>query len=152
MSTAMFGAGCFWSVEHAFRQVEGVTETEVGYAGGTVENPTYELVCSDTTGHAEVVRVRYDPAVLPYDKLLDTFFTCHDPTQRDRQGPDVGKQYRSAIFFFDEAQREAAERKIELLKKDRDIATQIVPAATFYRAEEYHQRYIEKNGGAACGI
>ncbi len=152
MSEAMFGAGCFWSVEHAFRQVEGVTDTEVGYAGGTVENPTYEQVCSGDTGHAEVVRVEFDPAVITYDRLLDAFFACHDPTQRDRQGPDIGKQYRSAIFYFDEAQREAAERKVEALKKDRDIATQIVPAMPFYRAEEYHQRYIEKNGGAACGI
>ncbi|HHN77615.1 MAG TPA: peptide-methionine (S)-S-oxide reductase, partial [Phycisphaerales bacterium] len=116
MSEAMFGAGCFWSVEHAFRQVEGVTDTEVGYAGGTVENPTYERVCAGDTGHAEVVRVEFEPSVITYDQLLDAFFACHDPTQRDRQGPDIGKQYRSAIFYFDEAQREAAERKVEALK------------------------------------
>jgi len=150
--TAMFAAGCFWGVEHAFRQVDGVLDTEVGYAGGTVENPTYEQVCTDTTGHAEVVRLTFDPATVSYDRLLDVFFGNHDPTQRDRQGPDVGRQYRSAVFTFDESQKRAAEAKIAALRKGKNVATEVEPAGAYYRAEEYHQRYIEKNGAGACGI
>jgi len=150
--TAMFAAGCFWGVEHAFRQVDGVLDTEVGYAGGTVENPTYEQVCTDTTGHAEVVRLTFDPATVTYDRLLDVFFGNHDPTQRDRQGPDIGRQYRSAVFTFDESQKRAAEAKIAALRKGKDVVTEVEPAGAYYRAEEYHQRYIEKNGARACGI
>lgn len=150
--TAMFAAGCFWGVEHAFRQVDGVLDTEVGYAGGTVENPTYEQVCTDTTGHAEVVRLTFDPATVSYEQLLDVFFGNHDPTQRNRQGPDVGRQYRSAVFTFDERQKRAAEAKIAALREGKDVVTEIEPAGAYYKAEEYHQRYIEKNGAGACGI
>ncbi len=154
--TAMFGAGCFWGVEHAFRQVDGVLETAVGFAGGTTENPTYEQVCTDQTGHAEVVLVEFDPAAVSFEMLLETFFASHDPTQRNRQGPDIGRQYRSVVFAFNKAQRDAAERAIEALASSgrfkKPIVTEVKQAAPFYRAEEYHQRYIEKNGGAACGI
>jgi peptide-methionine (S)-S-oxide reductase len=154
--TAMFGAGCFWGVEHAFRQVDGVLETAVGFAGGTTENPTYEQVCTDQTGHAEVVLVEFDPAAVTFEMLLETFFGCHDPTQRNRQGPDIGRQYRSVVFAFSKAQRDAAERAIEALASSgrfkKPIVTEVKQSAPFYRAEEYHQRYIEKNGGAACGI
>ena len=155
METAIFGAGCFWHVEHAFRQVEGVTSVESGYTGGHVADPTYKQVCREDTGHAEAVRVQYDPARVGYEQLLETFWQCHDPTQVDRQGPDVGRQYRSAIFYTDEAQREAAQRSRDALQASGrlrgEIATEIVPASTFYRAEEYHQRYLEKNG-VVCGI
>lgn len=154
--TAMFGAGCFWSVEHAFRQVDGVIDTEVGYAGGSTENPTYEQVCTDQSGHAEVVRMTFDPARITYESLLGVFFSCHNPTQRDRQGADVGRQYRSIVFARDAAQRAAAEKAIADLdavgKHDKPIATRIEDAPPFYRAEEIHQRYVEKNGSAACGI
>ncbi len=147
-ATAVFAAGCFWGVEAAFRATDGVLETQVGYTGGHTAEPTYEQVCSDTTGHAEAVRVVYDPAVVSYDQLLGVFWGKHDPTQKNRQGPDVGSQYRSAIFFFDDAQRAAAEASLAGQQKryDRPIATQIVPAATFYPAEEYHQQYFEKHG------
>ncbi len=155
MATGIFAAGCFWHVEHAFRQVPGVSEVESGYIGGHVDNPTYKLVCREDTGHAEAVRVTYDPQRVSYEQLLATFWQSHDPTQVDRQGPDIGRQYRSAIFYCDEDQREAAERsKRELQWSNRlkgTIATEIVPADTFYRAEEYHQRYFEKNG-IVCGI
>lgn len=154
--TAMFGAGCFWSVEHAFRQVPGVLDTAVGFAGGTTENPTYEQVCTDGTGHAEVVRVEFDPATISYNDLLEVFFANHDPTQRNRQGPDIGRQYRSVIFWFDLAQQRDAHDAVERLAASgrfaRPIATEIAPSSPFYRAEEYHQRYIEKNGNAACGL
>ena len=155
METAIFGAGCFWHVEHAFRQVEGVTSVESGYTGGHVADPTYKQVCREDTGHAEAVRVQYDPAQVGYERLLETFWQCHDPTQLNRQGPDIGRQYRSAIFYLDESQREAAERSRDALQASGrvrgEIATEIVPAGTFYRAEEYHQRYLEKNG-VVCGI
>lgn len=155
MATAIFAAGCFWHVEHAFRQVPGVTGVESGYIGGHVENPTYKQVCREDTGHAEAVRVEYDPDRVGYAELLEVFWRCHDPTQVDRQGPDIGRQYRSAIFWVDEAQRTAAEAaRQDLQWSDRvqgDIATEIVPAGEFYRAEEYHQRYFEKNG-IVCGI
>ena len=151
---ATFGAGCFWGVEAAFRQVDGVIATAVGYEGGRLEDPTYEDVCSHTTGHAEVVQVTYDPDRVSYDELLDVFWRKHDPTQLNRQGWDVGDQYRSVVFFHDEEQRAAAERsKAELGAAGvyrKPIVTQIEPAQTFYRAEEYHQRYLEKQGRSTC--
>jgi peptide-methionine (S)-S-oxide reductase len=149
---ATFGAGCFWGVEAAFRQLEGVTQTEAGYEGGTLENPTYEDVCSHTTGHAEVVEVTYDPERISYDELLRVFWAKHDPTQLNRQGWDIGDQYRSVVFVHDEEQREAAEQsKAEQQKRYRaPIVTQIEPAQTFYVAEDYHQQYLEKRGRATC--
>jgi peptide-methionine (S)-S-oxide reductase len=151
---ATFGAGCFWGVEAAFRQVDGVTATAVGYAGGHTDNPTYHDVCSHATGHAEVVEVTYDPERVSYEDLLDVFWGKHDPTQLNRQGWDIGDQYRSVIFFHDEEQRAAAERsKAELDASGqyrKPIVTLIEPASTFYRAEEYHQRYLEKQGRASC--
>jgi len=153
---ATFGAGCFWGVEAAFRKTPGVTDTAVGYAGGTVENPTYEQVCTDKTGHAEVVQVEYDPEKVSYEQLLDVFWSSHDPTQLNRQGPDVGRQYRSVIFFHDDAQRAAAEKSKAALessgKHSRPIVTEIEPAPTFHRAEDYHQRYLEKRGQTSCAI
>jgi len=153
---ATFGAGCFWGVEIAFRQIPGVLDALAGYSGGTMPNPTYEDVCSDRTGHAEVVQVTFDPARVSYDRLLDVFFTSHDPTQLNRQGPDVGRQYRSAIFYHSEEQREAAEaakRKWEASGRwKRPIVTEISPAAPFWKAEEYHQRYLEKRGLASCHV
>lgn len=152
---ALFAEGCFWGVEATFRQVPGVTDVLVGYSGGHTENPTYENVCSHTTGHAETVRVEFDPAVVPYDKLLEVFWSSHDPTQRNRQGPDVGDQYRSAIFYLTPAQKAAAETSKAALEKSgrfggRPIATLIEPAGKFWPAEEYHQRYLEKHGAASC--
>ncbi len=151
---AMFGAGCFWGVEAAFRRVNGVAETAVGYSGGWTENPTYKDVCTDRTGHAEVVLVTYDADKVSYEELLDVFWKCHDPTQLDRQGPDIGKQYRSVIFYFDEEQKAAAQaskaKLQESLKRGKNIVTEIAPASTFYRAEEYHQRHLEKRGGKSC--
>ena len=156
MANAMFGAGCFWGVEAAFRRVKGVKSTAVGYAGGHVKNPTYHDVCTDTTGHAEVVRVEYDPAVTSYDDLLNVFWENHDPTTLNRQGPDVGRQYRSAIFFESPEQEAAARASRERLEKSgrfkRPIVTQIEPATEFWRAEEYHQQYLEKRGLATCHI
>lgn len=153
---ATFGAGCFWGVEADFRQVEGVVATAVGYEGGKTTNPTYRDVCSHTTGHAEVVEVEYDPARVSYDDLLTVFWEGHDPTQFNRQGPDVGDQYRSVIFYSTPEQRAAAEASKQRLeqagKYRRPIVTQIVPAETFYRAEEYHQQYLEKRGLASCHI
>ena len=153
---ATFGAGCFWHVEEAFRKLPGVVATSVGYAGGTRERPTYEDVCSDTTGHAEVVEVQFDPARVSYETLLGLFWDNHDPTTPNRQGPDVGSQYRSAIFYHDDAQRRAAEASKSALAESgrfrRPIVTQIAPAPTFWRAEDYHQQYLEKRGWAACGV
>jgi peptide-methionine (S)-S-oxide reductase len=153
---ATFGAGCFWGVEASFRKVAGVVDTAVGYMGGTLKNPTYEQVCSHTSGHAEVVQVEYDPKKVSYEKLLEVFWMIHDPTQRDRQGSDVGQQYRSVIFFHTDGQKKAAERSKEALQKSRKvlgpIATAIEPAAEFWRAEEYHQRYLEKRGGGGCSL
>ncbi|HSN57561.1 MAG TPA: peptide-methionine (S)-S-oxide reductase MsrA [Candidatus Sulfomarinibacteraceae bacterium] len=154
---ATFGAGCFWGVEMSFRRMDGVTDTEVGYAGGHTENPSYQEVCSHTTGHAEVVQVEFDPARVSYEELLDAFFEMHDPTQVNRQGPDVGDQYRSVIFTHSEDQRRAAvARKAELEgsgRFPRPVATQIGAAPTFWRAEEYHQQYIEKRGTAgSCAV
>ncbi len=146
--TAIFAAGCFWGVESTFRSVEGVLETEVGYIGGHVENPTYKQVCSDRTGHAEAVRVVYDPDQVCYEKLLEVFWSCHDPTQKNRQGPDVGSQYRSAIFYGSDRQKSQAQasRASQAEKRDRPIATEITEAGTFWPAEEYHQQYLEKTG------
>ncbi|MGQ9808173.1 MAG: peptide-methionine (S)-S-oxide reductase MsrA [Armatimonadota bacterium] len=147
---ATFGAGCFWGVEAAFRKVDGVVETAVGYSGGHTANPTYEDVCSHTTGHAEVVQVTFDPSKVSYRQLLDVFWSIHDPTQVNRQGPDIGDQYRSVIFYHSEEQRRAAEESKAVLEAsgrlDRPVATKIEPAKTFWRAEEYHQRYYEKRG------
>jgi peptide-methionine (S)-S-oxide reductase len=152
---ATFGAGCFWGVELAFRNVNGVVATAVGYAGGDVDNPTYEMVCTDTTGHAEVVRVEYDPDVVSYERLLDVFWQCHDPTQVNRQGPDIGRQYRSVIIPDDSAQAAAAEASRARLEASgrlrRPVATRIEPAGTFWPAEDYHQQYLEKRGYKACG-
>jgi peptide-methionine (S)-S-oxide reductase len=154
LEKATFGAGCFWGVEVAFRQVPGVVEAIAGYLGGTLPNPTYKDVCTGRTGHAEVVEVTYDPARVSYDDLLNVFWSSHDPTTLNRQGPDRGTQYRSAIFHHNEAQQAAA-----IASKDRwaerfssPIVTEITPASTFYRAEEYHQRYLEKRGLASCHI
>lgn len=148
MAIATFGAGCFWGVESAFRRVEGVTSTSVGYAGGTLANPTYQDVCTGKTGHAEVVQVEFDPAVVSYDRLLDVFFDIHDPTQVDRQGPDVGSQYRSVVFTHDADQAAAAETAKQQLASagapDRPIATAIEPAGDYWLAEDYHQQYDEK--------
>lgn len=156
MSTeiATFAAGCFWGVEAAFRQVPGVLEVVSGYTGGRVDSPTYRQVCSHTTGHAEAVEVTFDPQRVSYDRLLDLFWEIHDPTQLNRQGPDVGDQYRSAIFTHGAEQERAAlaSRDRERAKHPRPIVTQIVPAQRFWPAEEYHQRYFEKNGGAACHV
>jgi peptide-methionine (S)-S-oxide reductase len=152
--TATFGAGCFWGVEIAFRNVPGVTDTAVGYEGGTLPNPTYEDVCSHTTGHAEVVQVDFDPEEVSYDELLDVFWDVHDPTQVNRQGPDVGSNYRSVIFFHSPEQRERAlESKARVQTRfDRSIATEITPASDFWPAEEYHQQYLVKRGLATCRI
>ena len=154
MAITTFGAGCFWGVEAAFRQIQGVTSTAVGYLGGTVDNPTYQDVCTGSTGHAEVVQVEYDPAQIAYEDLLDVFWKCHDPTTLDRQGPDVGAQYRSAVFFHTPEQE-----AIVLVSKEkaqdrfkRPIVTEITPASAFYRAEEYHQQYLENRGQASCHL
>ena len=156
MEKATFGAGCFWGVEAAFRQVNGVTATAVGYAGGHFENPTYRDVCSGRTGHAEVVEVEFDPAVVSYDELLNVFWENHDPTTLNRQGPDVGEQYRSAIFYHTPEQETAARASKEALEQSgkyrRPVVTEIVPAPKFYRAEDYHQQYFEKRGISHCHI
>jgi peptide-methionine (S)-S-oxide reductase len=156
MNKATFGAGCFWGVEEAFRIVPGVVDTAVGYSGGNTVNPSYHDVCTDTTGHAEVVEVTFDPARVSYEHLLDVFFSIHDPTTPNRQGPDVGTQYRSAVFYHDEAQRAAAEAAKARLqasgKLRRPVVTEITPASPFYRAEEYHQRYLAKRGRSNCHI
>ncbi|HXW02485.1 MAG TPA: peptide-methionine (S)-S-oxide reductase MsrA [Candidatus Nitrosotenuis sp.] len=147
---ATFGAGCFWCVEDVFRRTKGVISTTVGYSGGNTKNPTYNDVCTDLTGHAEVVQVEYDPNVLPYENLLDVFWNSHDPTQLNRQGPDIGTQYRSVIFCHDPQQEEIARKSKEALDKSgkfgKKIATEIQPAAEFYKAEEYHQQYYAKCG------
>ena len=145
---ATFGAGCFWHVEEEFRKVKGVVDTSVGFAGGTVPEPSYERVCQGNTGHAEVVHLKYDPKVISYDRLLDVFWKIHDPTQLNRQGPDTGEQYRSVIFYYDEKQKQAALKSKAKMEKSgkykKPIVTQIVSASKFFKAEEYHQRYLEK--------
>jgi peptide-methionine (S)-S-oxide reductase len=154
IETASFGAGCFWQVEVEFRNTAGVVDAVVGYMGGNVENPTYEQVCTDRTGHAEVVEVKFDPDEISYEQLIDVFWGLHDPTQMNRQGPDVGTQYRSAIFVNSDEQREVAEASRERAQEgyDRPIATTIEPANSFWPAEDYHQRYLEKRGLATCRI
>lgn len=151
---ATFGGGCFWGVEVAFRNVPGVTDTAVGYMGGTVDNPTYEQVCTDRTGHAEVVQVEFDPDEVSYEQLLDTFWELHDPTQLNRQGPDVGTQYRSVVFFnTPEQQEQAVASKARIQAQNVDpVVTEVVPATDFWRAEEYHQQYLVKRGVASCRI
>lgn len=153
-SEAMFGAGCFWGVELTFRKIEGVLDAVVGYAGGQTENPTYQEVCTDRTGHAEVVHVTYDPEVVRYEDLLEVFWTSHDPTTLNRQGPDLGSQYRSAIFTYDDSQAATAtaskQRQNESGRFRSEIVTEVTPAAPFFRAEEYHQRYLEKRGVDSC--
>jgi peptide-methionine (S)-S-oxide reductase len=153
---ATFGAGCFWGVEAAFRQVPGVISTAVGYMGGEMKNPTYRDVCTDQTGHAEVVEVTFDPAKVSYNDMLKTFWENHDPTQFNRQGPDYGRQYRSAIFYHSPEQEAAARASKEALDKSgilkRKIVTEITPATEFWRAEDYHQQYLEKRGMASCHI
>lgn len=156
MEKATFGAGCFWGVEASFREIPGVVDAAVGYLGGTLENPTYQDVCTDTTGHAEAVEVTYDPAQVSYEKLLDVFWSIHNPTTLDRQGPDVGTQYRSAIFYHTPEQKAAAERSKQALEASkrfaRPIVTEITAASRFYRAEEYHQQYLAKRGLRSCHI
>lgn len=151
---AMFGAGCFWGIESAFRKEDGVISTAVGYSGGHVDNPTYEQVCTGNTRHAEVILIEFDPNVVSYYDLLQVFFELHDPTQLDRQGADIGDQYRSAVFTFSERQGELARMKIEEIDAKRvlprSIVTEVTPATTFWRAEEYHQQYIEKGGRWIC--
>jgi len=153
---ATFGAGCFWGVEETFRNSEGVLSTAVGYAGGTKDNPTYEDVCTDKTGHAEVVEVELDPSQTSYDQLLDIFWSNHNPTTLNRQGPDVGMQYRSVIFYHSPDQEEAAKASKTKVEKsgrfNRPVVTQIEPAPKFWRAEEYHQRYLQKRGQSHCAI
>jgi len=155
MEEACFGAGCFWGVQAAFDNIEGVKQTTVGYMGGTTEHPSYEQVCTNKTGHAEVVHILFDARIVSYEKLLETFFGIHDPTQINRQGPDVGSQYRSIIFYYTEQQRILAEKLILSLKESQkftdDIVTEIIPAAVFYKAEEYHQHYFKKNRNRGCG-
>jgi peptide-methionine (S)-S-oxide reductase len=154
MATATFGAGCFWGVEEAFRRLPGVRETAVGYEGGTLERPSYEQVCTDRTGHAEVVQVEFDPDQVSYQQLLDLFFEVHDPTQLNRQGPDFGMQYRSVIFTHDDEQAVVARATIERLTQEgryrKPIVTEVTPASVFWRAEEYHQKYVQKTGRGSC--
>ena len=156
MSKATFGAGCFWGVEARFQQVPGVTATAVGYEGGKLDSPMYKDVCTDATGHAEVVEIDFDPAKVSYQQLLDLFFELHDPTQLNRQGPDWGNQYRSAVFYHSPDQEAAAKQVIARLTEEKrfskPIVTQVVPAETFWRAEEYHQKYLEKRGALSCHI
>lgn len=154
MEKATFGAGCFWGVEAAFRQAKGVTNTAVGYMGGTTQNPSYEDVCYRNTNHAEVVQVEFDPAQVSYDELLNVFWQNHDPTQVNRQGPDTGTQYRTAIFYHTPEQQQAAQASKDALGRSgrfkKPIATEITAAPEFFRAEEYHQQYLEKRGLATC--
>lgn len=154
LEKATFAAGCFWGVEETFRQVKGVKTTIVGYTGGHTKNPTYEEVCADDTGHAEAVRIEFDPEAVSYGKLLEVFWSCHDPTTFNRQDPDFGSQYRSAIFYHNEKQKKTTIKSKEELEKSRKykkpIVTELAPASTFWKAEEYHQRYLMKRGKAVC--
>ena len=154
LKKATFGAGCFWGVEDIFRKLEGVMDTQVGYAGGDFDHPSYQDVCSGVTGHAEVVEVNYDPEIISYNDLLDIFWNIHDPTTLNRQGPDIGTQYRSVIFYHNSKQEELALESKKSLEAsgryEREIVTEIQPAGTFWRAEEYHQQYIEKTGRKSC--
>ena len=152
MQTATFGAGCFWGVEATFQKIKGVKKTTVGYMGGKLENPTYEQVCTDKTGHAEVIQIIYDSEQISYENLLEIFWEIHDPTQLNRQGPDIGTQYRSVIFYHNEDQKKLAEesKNKQQKKYNKNIVTEITPAAEFYPAEEYHQKYLEKQGLGSC--
>lgn len=154
LKKATFGAGCFWGVEDIFRKLEGVMDTQVGYAGGDFDHPSYQDVCSGVTGHAEVVEVNYDPEIISYNDLLDIFWNIHDPTTLNRQGPDIGTQYRSVIFYHNSKQEELALESKKSLEAsgryEREIVTDIKPAGKFWRAEEYHQQYIEKTGRKSC--
>jgi len=154
MDKATFAAGCFWGVEDKFRKVKGVVDTRVGYTGGHTENPTYEEVCSDKTGHAEAVEITFDPEVISYRELLEIFWKMHNPTTKDRQGFDIGTQYRSAVFYHNEEQKKLAEEVKQELDKsgkyEKPIVTEITPAGPFYQAEEYHQCYLAKRGGGSC--
>lgn len=154
--TATFGGGCFWGVEEAFRQVKGVRSTAAGYMGGNFDNPSYQDVCTDTTGHAEVVQILFAPDSVDYQRLLDVFWAIHDPTTLNRQGPDIGTQYRSVIFYHSDEQKRLAEASKEALEKSgkyrRPIVTAIVPASTFWRAEDYHQQYLAKRGLGSCHL
>ena len=156
MQKATFAAGCFWGVEAAFRQVDGIVETTVGYTGGQLQQPSYEQVCSGTTGHAEAVEVEFDPAKLSYEQLLDVFWQCHNPTQLNRQGPDVGTQYRSAVFYHNSEQQTVAgesKRKLEQSGQyNQPIVTEITAASAYFPAEEYHQQYLEKRGQSSCRL
>ena len=154
LEKATFGAGCFWGVEEAFRKLKGVVRTEVGYSGGSFENPTYEDVCRGNTGHAEALQITYDSSMISYEDLLNVFWSCHNPTTLNRQGPDVGKQYRSVIFFHNPEQKATARESKEALDRSKKcknpVVTEIAPAATFYRAEESHQQYLLKRGLGPC--
>jgi peptide-methionine (S)-S-oxide reductase len=154
MQKATFAAGCFWGVEHTFREIEGVSDAVSGYTGGTADNPTYKQVCTGSTGHAEAVEVTFDPGVVSYEQLLAHFWSIHNPTTPNRQGWDIGSQYRSAIFYHSDEQRQAAEasRDAAQTHQSKQIVTEIVPASTFWPAEDYHQRYVEKNGREVCKI
>jgi len=156
MATATFAAGCFWGVEQRFAALPGVTSIEVGYTGGTTEDPTYKQVCTNKTGHAEAVRLEFDPQRISYEELLAAFFGMHDPTQWMRQGPDYGSQYRSAVFFHGDAQEKSARAAVEQLTEsgvfEKEIVTQIEPAGPWWRAEEYHQKYFEKHAGVSCRV
>ncbi len=156
LETAAFGAGCFWGVEDAFMGLKGVKETAVGFMGGNKENPTYGEVCGGETGHAETVQVKFDPEEVSYEELLDKFWQMHDPTQVDMQGPDIGSQYRSVIFYYSERQKKLAEESKEALeasgKAGGKVATQIVPAGKFWKAEEHHQKYLQKHGRSSCHV
>ncbi len=156
LELATFGAGCFWGVEEAFRVLPGVEKTEVGYEGGTLEKPTYQDVCTNATGHAEVVQVTFDPNMISYEQLLEVFWNSHDPTQVNRQGPDTGTQYRTVIFTHSDEQKRKAEESKKALEEShrfaRPIATHIVPAETFWKAEDYHQQYLAKRGLGSCHI
>lgn len=155
LQTATFGAGCFWGVEQRFRETPGVVATAVGYAGGKIDKPTYKLVCSDTTGHAEVVQIQFDPSKVSYEQVIQVFWDNHNPTTLNRQGPDVGSQYRSVVFFHDDEQKAIAEKTKQAVAASgkwgtKPIVTEIVPAVTFYAAEDYHQQYLEKRGVKVC--
>ncbi len=156
MQLATFAAGCFWGIEEAFRKIKGVKSTMVGYTGGRLENPTYEDVCTDKTGHAEAIQIQFDPSEVSYEKLLDVFWSIHDPTTMNRQGPDMGSQYRSMISFHTPEQEEIAKKSKEALERSgrfkNKIVTEILPALTFYKAEEYHQQYYMKRGGGSCYV
>ena len=154
MEKAMFGAGCFWGVQFYFDQVPGIESSLVGYSGGHVENPSYELVCTHTTGHAEVVELTFDPKVISYKKVLKHFFRLHDPTQLNRQGPDVGDSYRSAIFYYNDSQKKDAEAELKLAQANfkKPIVTEITPAGPFYEAEDYHQKFAERTGRGMCHV